>query len=317
MVTGSSRRHFEIEKLAPGVFGAFADPAGFALCNSGIVDLGGTSIVFDSMLTPMAGADLRRAARRLTGRDPGWVVNSHWHGDHIWGNSAFPRSHVVSTRRVRAAVLRRSRRQFVGCRRAFPNELKRMDGPRSTVPSAERPRIRAWFEGVLRTPPSLQIVPPSVAFEESLEIEGSRRSIQLITYGGGHSPSDVFGYLPDEGIIFAGDLAMVGLHPSLSDGWPARWRLILQRMNRLHVTSVLPGHGPLGPAKTLLTVDRYLRDISGIASGALRRGVRLRDLRAHPIPDRYADWQFSMMFPDNLVRAYRLARAALARDGVG
>jgi cyclase len=302
--------HFRVERLTPGVFAAIADPTGFALCNSGIVDLGGSTLVFDSMLTPTAGAHLRKAARHVTGRDPFWVVNSHWHGDHIWGNSAFPSSHIVSTRRVRREVLRRSRHQFDDCRKSFPKELERLDHPRSTVPEVERPRLRAWFEGVLQTPRTHPIVPPNVTFEEVLEVEGSRRSIQLITYGGGHSPSDVFAYLPEEGIIFAGDLAMVGLHPSVSDGWPDRWRSILRRMAQLRVEKVLPGHGPVGPPQTLRVVETYLQDLSSIANGAVRRGDRLHDLRDYPIPERYREWQFSVMFPDNIARAFRLARAA-------
>ncbi|MFZ0891367.1 MAG: MBL fold metallo-hydrolase [Thermoplasmata archaeon] len=302
--------HFRTERISAGVYAAIADPAGFALCNSGIVDLGGASLVFDSMLTPMAAAHLRRDARRVTGHDPTWVVNSHWHGDHIWGNSAFPESHIVSTRRVRREILRRSRSQFDDCRRSFPKELALLEDPETAIPANEVPRLRAWFQGVLETPANHRIVPPDVTFEEVLELEGSRRSIQLITYGGGHSPSDVFAYLSEERIIFAGDLAMVGLHPSLSDGWPDRWRLILRRMARLGVDRVVPGHGPVAPGKTLRTVETYLADVSRIASRELRRGVRLRDLKDYPIPERYSGWQFTIMFPGNLARAYQLAKSS-------
>jgi cyclase len=305
--------HFKLERISAGVYAAIANPTGFALCNSGIVDLGGASLVFDSMLTPMAGAHLRHAARRATGQDPTWVVNSHWHGDHIWGNSAFPESHVVSTRKVRREILRRSRHQFDDCRRSFPKEIELLDAPNSTTPRNEVPRLRAWFQGVLQTPPNHRIVPPDVTFEEVLELEGSRRSIQLITYGGGHSPSDVFAYLPEERIIFAGDLAMVGLHPSLSDGWPDRWRLILRRMSRLGVDRVLPGHGPVAPGQTLHTVESYLHDVSRIAEREWRHGTNLRKLREHPIPQRYSGWEFTVMFPGNLARAYQLARSASAR----
>src|SRR5271170_3826456 len=112
MVAAGETRHFRVERLASGVYAAIASTGGFALCNAGIVDLGDRTVVFDSMLTPMAGSALRRAAKRCTGRDPDWVVNSHWHGDHIWGNSAFVESHIVSSRRVRELILRKSRGQW-------------------------------------------------------------------------------------------------------------------------------------------------------------------------------------------------------------
>ncbi|HUZ79737.1 MAG TPA: MBL fold metallo-hydrolase [Thermoplasmata archaeon] len=301
--------HFRIEKLGPGIYAAIARTKGYGLCNAGIVDLGGRTVVFDSMLTPMAGADLARAAERCTGRKPDWVVNSHWHGDHIWGNSAFDGGRVVSSRKVREVVLRKSRDQFAECRREFPKELKSMDGSKSTIAPADRPRVRAWFHGVLESPNPPRIVPPEVTFDEELVLEGSRRSLHLITYGGGHSPSDVFGYLPDERILFAGDLAMVGLHPSIGDGWPDSWMRILRRMQGLRPQQVLPGHGPMGPGSTLRVVSRYLADLDGMAVRAVRRGLSMEEASQIRIPERYRDWRFAFMFPENVARAYQLELA--------
>jgi cyclase len=310
MVASPSTRDFRLERLAPGVHAAIARETGFGLCNSGIVDLGGATVVFDSMLTPRAGALLARAAERVTGHAPAWVVNSHWHGDHIWGNAAFPQGHVVSSRRVRDVVLRKSRRQFDDCRREFPKELAALEAPDSPIAARDRPQVRSWFEGVLATPKPLRIVPPEVTFENELVLEGSRRSLHLLTYGGGHSPSDVFGYLPDEGIVFTGDLVMVGYHPSVGDGWPAEWLRILGRVQRLRFEQLLPGHGSVGTRKNLDGEVRYLRDLQRIVANAVRRGATLAEAVATPIPASYRDWKFSFMFPDNVRRAFRLTMAS-------
>lgn len=269
--------------------------------------------VFDSMLTPMAGAALARAARRLTGRDPDWVVNSHWHGDHIWGNVAFPNAHVVSTRRVQHLVATKSRAQFVASRREFRVELPAIDSPGSPYAPRERARLRGWFGGVLAAPASLRVVPPDRTFLRALTLRGARRSLELSSFGGGHSPSDVFGYLPDERILFAGDLAMVGLHPSVSDGWPDRWAGILRRMERLPLEHVVPGHGPTGGASTLPTNRRYLETLVRSAH-RLRRGPRpVSAARSTPVPLAYARWGFSFMFPNNLARTVSLIGRPTAR----
>jgi len=306
--------HFRIEPLDRGVFAAIARPTGHALCNSGIVDLGGLTVVFDSMLTPMAAEDLARAAERCTGRRPDWVVNSHWHGDHIWGNSVFEGSHIVSTHRTKSEIGRRSRAQFRSCRQGFPDELAALDRPDSRIPPRERPGLRGWLEGVVRTPPRHRIVPPNISFNEELVLEGSRRSLHLVTYGGGHSPSDVFGFLPEERILFAGDLAMVEMHPSVSDGWTDRWIGILQRIGRMRPETVLPGHGEPGTRRHLAVEIDYLRALERIVAGAHRRGSGLREIRATPVPDRFSDWLFSFMFPDNLARVHRLARSGAGRS---
>jgi glyoxylase-like metal-dependent hydrolase (beta-lactamase superfamily II) len=295
-----------LERLTNGVHVAIATPTGFGLCNAGIVDLGGATVVFDTMLTPMAAAALSRAAERVTGRKPTWLVNSHWHGDHVWGNSAFSEGHVVSSRRVREVMLRKSQAQLDACRRSFPKELAELDAAASPIAKVDRPQVRAWFRGVLATPRSHRLVAPQVTFNEELVLEGSRRSLHLITYGGGHSPSDVFGFLPDERVLLGGDLAVAGYHPSVGDGWPDEWIRILGRMQRLQVDRVLPGHGPLGTEKILESTRQYLRDVDRLAVRARRRDLPLREIRATPVPPRYRGWRFGFMFPENLARAYRL-----------
>jgi cyclase len=307
MTAGRTSPHFRLETLAPGVYAAIATPLGYGLCNSGIVDLGDDTLVFDTMLTPPAGRDLVRAAKHLTGRRPTWAVNSHWHGDHIWGNSSFMGSHIVSSGVARTTILKRSQRQFDSDRREMRGELRHLDAANSRYSAADRPLMRAWFEGVVRMPPGHRIVAPNVTFEDRLVLEGRRRSVHLLTYGGGHSPSDVFAYLPEEQIVLGGDLAIRGFHPSVGDGWPDRWVAILRRIERLRVRSVLPGHGAPDSADTLAETRRYLESIDRSARAARRRGTPLRDFLRTPIPGRFRDWRFSFMFEGNLARAYRLA----------
>jgi len=312
-MTAISSRHFRVEALAKGVHAAIASPEGFGLCNAGIVDLGGETVVFDTMLTPMAGSDLVRAAERATGRRPAWAVNSHWHGDHIWGNSAFVGSHIVSSRTVRANILEFSRQQFTGNRIEMRRELRLIDCPKSPYPKVDRTIVRSWFEGVVTTPRSHRIVPPDVTFEDCLVLEGSRRSLHLITYGGGHSPSDVFAYLPDEGILFGGDLAIRGFHPSVGNGWPTRWISILRRMERLGARTIVPGHGPPGSRSILSNTREYLGAVDRIARRAVRDKTPGRELTKTPVPPRFRRWRFSFFFPENLRRAFQLARVDARR----
>src|SRR5208282_3437521 len=277
MPSRRSSPHFALKRVSAGVHAAIAEPAGSGLCNSTIVDLGGQTLVFDSMLTPMAGRALARAAERITGRRPAWVVNSHWHGDHIWGNASFPEAHVVSTRKVREVILRRSRKQFEDNRRQFPAELLAIGAPDSPIAQVDRPDLRAWFRGVLRIPLPFRIVPPEVTFRDELVLEGSRRSVHLLSFGGGHSPSDVIGWLPEERILLAGDLLMVGLHPSIGNGWPDRWVRILRQIERLHPEQIVPGHGALGTFPTVRKNREYLEDLEGIARDAVQRRIPLQE----------------------------------------
>ena len=300
--------HFDIVAIEPGTWAAIARDGGYALCNAGIFDLGGRTVVFDTMLTPLAGGELRRAAERLTGRRPDLVVNSHWHGDHIRGNEAFRPAPIVATRTTRALVETQGPAQWRSDLRSMPRELRRLDAEDSDVPPRERALYRGWFEGTLRVPRPFHLTPPDHAFEGRMTVVGDRRELEIVTYGGGHSPSDTFVHLPESHVVALGDLLTVGLHPSAGDGEPRRWAPMLRRVRALGVRIALPGHGALAGPTELGVVEGYLRGLVRRAVAARRAGTSLRRLLESPMPSAYREWKFSAFYPDNLARAYDQAR---------
>jgi cyclase len=302
-------KHFRVAPVARGIWSAVAEDGGYGLCNAGIIDLGDRTVVFDSMLTPMAGAELARAARRLTGRDTAVVVNSHWHGDHIRGNAAFAPASVVSTERTRRLLATRGRRQWTDDRRTMGAALRAVDAPDSEVPPGERALYRGWFEGTLAVPLPFAPHLPDVTFERELTLHGPRRSLRLLSYGGGHSPSDLFAFVPEDRVVFFGDLLSVGLHPSASDGDPTTWARMLRRIRALGVTSAVPGHGPVGDRSDIQRLESYLRSLDRTARSTLRAGRPAKELRGVPIPGEFRSWKFSAFYAENLRRSYQLARA--------
>src|SRR5262245_53696271 len=102
--------YFRLEPLAPGVYTACAIPGTGAWGNAGIVDLGDATLVFDTFLTPRAARDLRATAEQITGRSVTYVVNSHYHMDHIHGNQVFTGALVLATTRTRELMAERGAR---------------------------------------------------------------------------------------------------------------------------------------------------------------------------------------------------------------
>ena len=81
--------HFEIHRIAEGVYPAIATQDGAAFSNAGIIDLGDRTLIFDAFETPKAAQDLRLAAEQLTERQASLVIISHAHDDHWLGNQVF------------------------------------------------------------------------------------------------------------------------------------------------------------------------------------------------------------------------------------
>jgi cyclase len=299
--------HFRIEPVDRGAWAAIARDGGYALCNAGIYDLGGRTVVFDSMLTPTAGEYLAKAAQRLTGRWPDLVVNSHWHGDHVRGNSAFGATPAASTLRTRHLLQTRGRAQWRSDLREMPGALRELEAPTSTIPRRERAMFRGWFRGTLAVARPFALRPPEVTFHRSLTVVGRRRSLRLISYGSGHSPSDVFAVEPESGVVSFGDLLSVGLHPSVTDGDPGRWRRMLGRIRRLGVKRAIPGHGPLGSTREVVQLERYLLSLERRGREIVRRSIPLPEWASErPLPE-FRDWRFAPFYVDNLRRAVALA----------
>ena len=94
--------HFQLEELADGVYAAIASPGGRAFSNSGIVNLGDQTLVFDAFETRAAAGDLKSAAEQLTGHPVSTVIISHCHADHWGGNQVFdPETSIITTHTIR------------------------------------------------------------------------------------------------------------------------------------------------------------------------------------------------------------------------
>jgi len=296
----ATEQHFRVQELAEGVYAAIATRRGFALCNAAIVDLGGASLVFDAMLTPQAGEALGREAVRRTGGPVGLLVNSHYHGDHVRGSAAVGAAHVVSTPKVRELVLERGPVHLRSDFDEAARDLARLRSGEMRVNDVERAVYEGWFEGILATPRDLGFRAPDLTFESELTVHGLRRTARILTFGGGHSPSDVLVYLPDERIAFLGDLLSVGFHPSLSDGHPEEFVRILGHVEALGIDRALPGHGPVAGGGSIGDMRRYISSLQVAAREALAKGIGREELvRAGPWPP-YNTWTFTTIFEENL-----------------
>src|SRR6478672_4220611 len=116
-------KHFTIRKLADGVYAAIAKDGGYAICNAGIIDLGDATLIFDPFMTPEAAEDLKRSAEELTGHQITYVINSHFHNDHIGGNQVFDKATIISTARTRELIAKYQPEEIADDKKNAPKSL--------------------------------------------------------------------------------------------------------------------------------------------------------------------------------------------------
>lgn len=253
-------KHFQIEHLASGVYAAVSSEDGGLLCNAGIVDLGGTTLVFDSGATLPAALELRAAAEALTGHSVGYVVNSHVHPEHVNGNVVFSEATVIASHVTRAAIAAEGHDWMEQMRQQLDGRLEGYPNPRD-------------------------LVVPALSYAEDLIFHGSRQQARLIACGNAHSACDAVLWLPDSGILFTGDLITDG-NLILCYGNPEAWLETLDRLEALRPAQIVPGHGNVAEADA--AIQRGRRYITG-----------LLDLVSHaPVVTPAADWLAELAVPE-------------------
>jgi cyclase len=303
-------RHFAIEQLADGVWAALhrmwpPAPDAWAISNAGIVDLGGRTLVFDTLMTTAAAAELSAAAEELTGRPPEVVVLSHGHNDHAWGSSQFPDATIVSSARARAELVAEGFAEVEACRDVLQERLAfwtaAADG--DDVPAqADAAFFLPYWHGLADSLTTLELRLPDMAIEGRLDIHGTARRVEITTVDRAHTDGDLILVLPDERVTFCGDLLFVGCHPYLGDGGLGGLRTALAMLEASDSERFVPGHGPVGWAEDLAMLATYLDDVQRIAATAGEAVV----------PDTYRAWPLGRFFTANLEFA---AGPGSAKDG--
>lgn len=296
--SSGSSKHFRIEKLAEGVYAATQVDGGWMICNTGIVDLGNITLVFDTGLTPQAAHDLRSAAEALTGRAPRYVVTSHYHNDHIRGNQAFTEAQVVSTLANRELIATNGKTDLEDDWKQAPEQLAIME---AAAQSGERDdqRFAAMFlpywQGIQASLPEIQLRLPELTFENRLTFHGTKCTAQLIAMGG-HTESDCVMYLPQERVLFCGDLLFVRGHPYLGDGDPQALLSSLDRLEGLGAQVYVPGHGPVGEGGDIEKMRLYLRTLTQQAQEVVAHGGTEEEAAKQPVPEAFAYWMLAKPF---------------------
>jgi glyoxylase-like metal-dependent hydrolase (beta-lactamase superfamily II) len=237
-----------------------------------------------------------------------YVVNSHYHNDHIRGNQAFDEDvDIISTRRT-AELIRIKEPQQIELEKSYaPSELARYDSLLNAfegdTSSREYLSIMMWqpyYELIVESFPILKTRFPNVFVDDEKLLEGTERVARLISFGKGHTESDLILYLPGEKIVFTGDLVFNGMHPYLGSGALDALKASMDSIQNLGVEKVVPGHGPVGSIEDLDQMKAYVDMVVEVASGMNKEGKSPEDASMIPIPEPFTDWWFGDFFPWNI-----------------
>jgi len=298
-VASGRQAKFDVVKLAEGVYAAVRrDPPGFAVESNSLFIIGDDGvIVVDAQSNLAATRETLAALRKLTDKPVRYVVNTHWHDDHVIGNQvyaeAFPGVAFVAHAATRAylpakgAAARRSWHegglsQFVEqLRGILKGGVNSKGEPLDEEQRASLASDIALGEGYMTVPADFRPLLPTVTLEDKLRIYQGEREVDVLYLGRGHTSGDVVVYLPREGIVAAGDLVVwpvpfVGSDQSHVGDWGAT----LERLVALKASTIVPGHGPVMRDDSYpRLVERLMNSIKQQTGAAVARGETLEQAR--------------------------------------
>jgi cyclase len=288
--------HFTVRELAPGVHGCVATSTQAAVGNAAIIDTGDKTIVVDAFMTTVGAAELRRTAEELTGRSVFMLVNSHWHGDHTYGNQVFADTAIVSTPATSLAIASDATSDLDSYSVQLDAAVEQFQAMLESDLEHERDKAARRLQRLARLRDDVGIFEmtlPNVLMENSMVIDGERR-VEILTYGGGHTDSDVFVWIPDDRVVVAGDLCFADRHPRMVDAHPAAWAEILRKILELGPRTVMPGHGEPGNEGLMEILVPYFEE------AASRLTDYGGDWAEVPLPQGTTGWDWDHHYRDGL-----------------
>ncbi len=303
-----STANFNVIKLADGVYACIHKPGGKAIGNSGIVDNGEATIVFDTFLSPDAAEELIGVVEQMKLSPIKYVINSHFDNDHVRGNQCFASEvKILSTERT-AQLIKEEEPKAIAEEKVYAKELyeyydsldKAFTGDTTSQEYMKIKMMKPYFEELSVSHLKIRTRVPDTYVKDEMRLDGSRMEVILIEKGKGHSESDLIMYLPEDGILFAGDLVFNKAHPWLGYGYTEELKTRLTELELMQPRKVVPGHGDPGGVEAIISNQEYIEIIEKIAKEILDTGCTLEDTGKGPIPEKYKDWILGDYFYSNL-----------------
>jgi glyoxylase-like metal-dependent hydrolase (beta-lactamase superfamily II) len=290
---------FELQQLAEGVYAALGTIEGCGtVSNAGIIDLGDQTLVFDTFELPAAGQELRQATEYLTGRPPSYIVISHSHSDHWVGNQAFePQIPILANRVILENMPLDT--AWLDRYRQDPSQMQAyVAGIQESLVKESAPQRRLQLQaatermgGLLEALPTLKPRLPGLLLEGKATFHGDQRTAVLHTVAPGHTASDLYLVLPEDRIVFMGDLGFFHSQPFMAFCDPLAWQAWLQEMEAVEDIEIfVPGHGPTGDHTDLKLQRIYIAALEEMVAQVRRDGGTVQDALTRSLPAPFDEW---------------------------
>lgn len=273
---------------------AYLQPdGGWGWSNSGLITDSGESLLVDTLFDLKLTREMLTALKAATpaAHNIGTLVNTHANSDHTFGNQLVTGARIVTTESVGEAMAH--------------------EDPARVLAMTQNPEafgeVGAFMSEVFAPFDfrGIELPPAHETFTGALELKVGNKTVQLIDVGPAHTPSDVLVHVPEDRIVYTGDILFVGGHPVIWAGPVRSWVTACDLILSWDVDVVVPGHGPISDKAAVRNFRTYLVWLEHEARQRYDAGLSYEEAAYDIDLTPYADWIDAERLPVNLLALYR------------
>ena len=265
----------ELKTLAPGVY---ALVGGEGKTNSGFVVTEKGVIVIDTHGPAQLAKLLREKIKETTDKPVSHVINTHYHGDNTFGNQYFAEGLIIAHENTRKALIEKD--------------------------EGHRAMFKKFFGAESLKEFSLTL--PEATFTDRMILRHGGRTMELVYAGAkAHTNGDIFVWLPEEKVLFAGDLLYNGRLPLLNDGETIGALKAIEKITSTDASVLVPGHGPVSTIDDALRYKGYIVALRAEVKKMMAEGMSREEVVSKVSLPEYSSWlMYKEWLPANAARVF-------------
>jgi cyclase len=289
----------DVKELAPGVFFRYSSISAtdktipFGGCNNIWVVFKDYVFVVDANFPKEAG-DVIADIKKTTKKPIKYVLDTHHHGDHAYGNCIWAKegAQIIASKPT--------------------TRLLKTSGPKQWAEASMGPMGRDDLK-------KNELKQADITFEDSYVLDDGTQRVEIYAYGHAHTSGDAVAYLPKQKVLCTGDACVNGAFNFMGHANSGSWITCLEKMQKLDVDVVCPGHGKVANRALLGTQKRYFADMRTQIKKGIDDKKSLDDITAGLAMPWYKEWtgMEARDIKDNVKHVYEELTGKIDHERIG